>query len=88
MIVKLYSIKDEMTEFSVQLTPFVEEPTAKRWFRDTVKSNQLMRDNPEDFSLWEVGNFDSKTGQLEHLPFPQLIEKAKGADHGNEEITL
>lgn len=88
MNLKQYAIKDELTEFMPLIVLFEEEPQARRWFREYVANNSMIRNNPEDFSLWLVGEFDSKTGCTNNgLPFPELIERAKGAnpENGNKE---
>lgn len=84
MIAQLYTMKDELTEFTPGLVPFEEDAQAKRWFRDYVANNSMMRKNPEDYSIWKVGTIDTKTGKVEGYPFPELVERAKGeTHHGN-----
>lgn len=84
MKVTLYAIKDELSEFSPGLVPFEEEGQAKRWFREKIKETPIMSNNPEDFSIWNVGTMDTKTGKVE-AEEPKLIERAKGVKIGNEE---
>lgn len=79
MIFKLYAIKDELSEYAPTLMPFEEDAQAKRWFRNYCEENPMVKRNPEDYSIWYVGEFDSKTGETNNsLPFPELVERAKG----------
>lgn len=78
MIFGLYAIKDELSEFAPTLMPFEEDAQAKRWFRDYTDNNSLIKKNPEDYSIWKVGIFDTKTGQTNETILPELIERAKG----------
>lgn len=75
MILKLYSIKDELSEYASPL-PFQDEAQAKRYFRYQVESSKLMSDNPEDFSIWEIGTFNTENGYILGTE-PKLIERAK-----------
>ena len=75
MIFKLYSVKDELSEFAAPL-PFQDEAQAKRYFRYTAENNKMMADNPEDFSIWEIGTFNSENGYIGNKE-PKLIERAK-----------
>lgn len=76
MKLELYAIKDELSEFGIP-EPYMDQPTAKRAFRLRVKQNQMMADNPQDYSIWKIGEFDTKEGKLTEMPFPELIERAK-----------
>lgn len=42
------------------------EEEAKRLFKMTVNDpkNELIYNNPEDYSLWLIGNFDERTGLI------------------------
>lgn len=75
MILKLYCIKDELSEYASPL-PFQDEAQAKRYFRYTAENNKMMADNPEDFSIWEVGTFNTENGYIIGSK-PKLIERAK-----------
>lgn len=80
----LYTIKDELSEYSTLITPFTEEAHAKRWFRDYVDNNSMMKKNPEDFSLWKFATYESKTAEIQPVFPPELIERAKGENNGND----
>ena len=72
----MYCIKDELSEYAAPVV--VEtEAQAKRYFRQMVETTKMMKDNPEDFSLWHVGIFESESGIIAGEK-PKLIERAKG----------
>ena len=75
MMFKMYAIKDELSEFASPLA-IQDDAQAKRYFRYEVSKTKLMSDNPEDFSIWEVGDFDSETGVVMGKT-PKLVERAK-----------
>lgn len=79
----LYTIKDELSEYSTLITPFQEDSHAKRWFRDYVENNSMMKKNPEDFSLWKFAKYDTKTTETVPVFPPELIERAKGEYNEN-----
>lgn len=72
---KMYSVKDELTgKFMNPL--FVEEgeisaQLATRQFASQVNSIQLWKDNPSDYSLYEVGIFDDESG-AEAIPLQKI----------------
>lgn len=85
MIFGLYTIKDELSEYGTMIVPFTEEAHAKRWFRGYVDENNMIKKNPEDFSLWKFADYDSKTAEVIPQYPPQLVERAKGeyTENGN-----
>lgn len=82
MIFNLYAIKDELSQYSPALMPFEEDAQARRWFRDQVSNNTLMKSNPEDYSIWKVATMETKEGNVTTFN-PELIERAKGEKNGN-----
>lgn len=60
----IYAVKDEMTE--TFLTPiFVErESEAIRSFTWQINNTPIWDDNASDFSLYQLGYFNSNTGEL------------------------
>lgn len=67
MITKVFSVFDaKMATFS---TPFFEQTTAsavrsfRRWV-NTPNENNMLFNNPEDFHLYEIGEFDNEKGEL------------------------
>lgn len=75
MMLNLYTIKDELTEYAPPVTIQTDE-LAKRYFREITKENKMMSNNPEDFSIWYIGNYDTEDGTIEPCR-PKLIERAK-----------
>lgn len=71
----LYSIKDAKTGF---MTPVLEQgdPAALRNFSAAVNQpDSLMRQYPNDFSLFKVANFDTDEG-IDPVQHPILIADA------------
>lgn len=64
MILKCYSIKDELNGYTVPI-PMNSDEVAKRYFHDQLKDNICMRNQPADFSIWYLGEFDTETGAME-----------------------
>lgn len=73
---QMYCIKDELSEYAAPVIT-ESEAQAKRYFRHTVETTKMMKDNPEDFSIWYVGEFNSEEGTVKGET-PKLIERAKG----------
>ena len=80
MIFNLYCIKDELSEYASPIT-IEDDAQAKRYFRYTVENTKMMKDNPEDFSIWHCGYFDTETGQISGTE-KKLLERAKSVKHG------
>ena len=59
-----FAIHDNLAE--VFLTPviFRSEGEAKRWFKTVIndKNNDVIYNNPNDYELWCVGEWDEKEG--------------------------
>ena len=62
MILEMYSIKDRLQKF-IPPVPMSSEEVAQRWFKEMMHENITMRMQPEDFSLWKLGEWDSDTGE-------------------------
>lgn len=61
----IYAIKDEKSGFDKVFTS-LNDAYANREFMIVVKDDQsLFNKYPHDFSLWRIGSFDSKTGEVE-----------------------
>lgn len=60
MIMRVYSVKDELTGYMPPLT-IVNEQAALRWF-----NNNYRREHPNanDFHLYDVGSFDTESGTV------------------------
>lgn len=65
MIIKVYSVKDELIGFS---QPFYapSNAVAIRSFQGSAQSEKpnIVNTNPEDKSLWFVGEFDDQSGSF------------------------
>lgn len=72
MIIKMYTIRDRMTEFGFPM-PMENQESAKRYFRSRLNEVPIMKDNPEDFTLWYVGLFDTENGTI-NTAEPVLVE--------------
>lgn len=73
MIMKLFTIRDRMTEFGFPI-PVENEQSAKRYFRSKIANEPMLKDNPEDFSLWYIGTFDTEKGTINKVEEPILID--------------
>lgn len=74
---KLYAIKDRHTGFTPPI-PMENDEYAKRYFKTQVLENPTIKNTPEDFSLWIIGEYNLKTGQLnQNQNLFQLIEKGE-----------
>ena len=71
----MYALKDELNGFTTPI-PFMNEELAKRYLKDQYMTNPTVKNTPEDFSLWKVGEFDTETGEYKQLGI-ELLERAK-----------
>lgn len=73
-MIKAFSVRDKKAEGF--LPPFFRETygLGERFFKDALDDEKNpMGKHREDFSLYEVGQFDPKTGLFEPLNEPKLI---------------
>lgn len=75
MKMALYSLKDELNGFTSPI-PFMNEELAKRYLKDQYMSNPTVKNTPEDFSLWKVGEYDTELGHITPEEQPVLIERS------------
>lgn len=76
MIYELYSIYDHVTQ--VYHRPFhaINEREAIRIITtEAVKADSLLNTNPDDFTLYQVANFDDYTARYENIE--PLLQIAK-----------
>lgn len=74
MMLRMYAMKDELNGF-VPPIPFPNDEIAKRYLKDNVESNPTVKNTPEDFSMWYLGEFDTELGRM--IPNEiKLIERA------------
>ena len=72
MILKMFSIHDEKAV--AYITPFFmhNEMMATRQFKNMLTDeNATISKNPEDYSLWYLGEFDDNSGEL--IPDRKLL---------------
>lgn len=76
MISKLYTLQDTATQI---FTPIFGVPTdvaAKRVVANSIaQPGHTLSDNPSDFLLFSVGEFDDETGHITTWP-PSLVCRA------------
>ena len=60
----MYSICDKQTSYIFPF-PAYSDPAAVRNFAAEINNNQISKDNPGDFDLFCVGEFDTETGIVE-----------------------
>lgn len=76
MQVKVYAIRDAKTEAWLQPMFFVNTAQALRQFGDSLQDENTFSKHPEDFSLWQLGEYDDTTGKLSPLDTPTCIGQA------------
>lgn len=74
MTLQMYAIKDEHNGFTPPI-PFTKDEIAKRYFNEMLNENITMKYAPKDFSIWQVGEYDSDTGNYKDLEHNRLIER-------------
>lgn len=77
MILKAFSVRDAKAE--VFHTPFYKKThgEAERDFTTLVRDDKSqLRQFPEDYDLYYLGEYDDQTGKFEGLDTPQHIVKA------------
>lgn len=72
MILKMYSIRDKGTGFRVP-SPFDNDYVAIRSFNAVLHDSSIMSENPSDFALYNVGEYDTDTGIFTGLDEPCLV---------------
>lgn len=78
MVYPLYSIKDDLTGYSI---PFASDndATGMRGFNEYISMNKMMSQNRNQFNLYHVGEFDTESGEL-HGSTPRYICSALDFD--------
>lgn len=77
MTMTLYALKDELNGFTSPI-PFMNEELAKRYLKDQVMTNPTVKNTPEDFSIWRLGEFDTDTGAwTQSNKSVELVERGK-----------
>lgn len=74
MRVKYFAVRDIKAAHYMQCFPSESAGTAERTFKEAIKDpNSLMSKYPEDFSLYQVFDFDDETGAVTPLDSPHHI---------------
>ena len=79
MIIKLYSVKDKLTEFGGPVG-FKEEKVAKRWFTQLLASKKANYETPSDFDLYCVGDMDTEKGTINGKAIQEVELIMKGEE--------
>lgn len=58
------AVKDELSGTFLQPTFAGTLDEIKRSFKYQINNNPIWRDNPSDFSLYNIGEFDDQTGEI------------------------
>lgn len=64
MVLKFFAVKDELANRFLAPTLMNSEAEAKRQFKSQINNIQMWKDNPSDFSLFALGEFNDETGEL------------------------
>lgn len=74
MKIGVYSMKDRLNGF-MNLFPEQNDDVAKRGFLFALKQNKdsLFACNPDDYSLYKIGEFDTDSGCFEPLSTPAFL---------------
>ena len=75
MILNKYTIFDTALQAYHQDYSLETEALALRQFADMANEETQIAKNPEDYSLWHIGTFETTTGQLTPIE-PVCIAKA------------
>lgn len=75
MTINMYSIKDELNGYTTPI-PIANDELAKRYFKEQINTNTMIKNSKEDFSIWRMGRYNSETGEYKN-EVPQLIERAQ-----------
>ena len=84
MMYKIFCIRDVHTGF---LSPTVDQndPSAVRNFHYAVnRVESLMGSSPKDYDLYEIGSFDSETGEIIPTTPPRFVVSAVSVKDGEE----
>lgn len=85
MIHQIYALKDNLANVFMQPQLFQNENVALRNFSEIINSTGIFKNNPGDFELWKLGEFDDQKGII--IPEPEKmatgLSVVKGENHGN-----
>ena len=76
-IQNLYSIRDLVARTFLPPYPSQSDDVAKRQFSNLCRNPEsTIAQNPQDFDLYCLGDFDPDTGQIDSLPTPVVVAHA------------
>lgn len=62
--IKIYAVKDELTDTFLQPTFMDNDLEVTRIFEFQVNNTPLWKDNASDYSLYKLGMFNEQTGEI------------------------
>lgn len=75
MLFNVYSVRDVCNGFGSPICDH-NDATAARSFNDAITRDGVYR--PTDYDLYRIGEFDTNTGRVTCLDYPELV--ARGSD--------
>lgn len=73
---KMYSMRDKLSGYQPPV-PFINDETAIRWFKTQCLENPTIKNQPEDFELYYLGDFDTGNGIFYNCNTLELIAKGE-----------
>lgn len=70
----IVAVKDELTNTFLQPTFGDNLDSLTRIFKTQINTLPIWKDNPTDFSLYQIGHFDQETGEI----IPDLLKITSG----------
>lgn len=67
----MFALKDNLAGVYMQPQLFQNENVALRNFSMIINETPVFKENPADFELWKVGEFDDQEGTI--IPAPEKI---------------
>ena len=74
MITPMYAVKDELSEIYLAPVMMKNNNEALRAFKSQMNHTDIWKDNPGDFGLYLVGEYNDATGEIT----PQFEKLASG----------
>ena len=71
MIHQIYGLKDNLANVFMQPQLFQNENVALRNFSEIINGTGIFKNNPGDFELWKLGEFDDQSGII--VPNPEKM---------------
>lgn len=74
MITPMFAVKDELSGIFLAPVMMRNDNEALRAFKSQVNHTEIWKDNPGDFGLYRVGEYNDATGEIE----PEFEKLASG----------